>query len=411
MTQRLTALAVTTLAAALAGLATSHDAYAACGGTGSCSNPSGPALDWMNSGATSYGLEGDQAGGGIGVLGTDQAFYPNPPGFGVAGETFDGVGVVGVVQNTVGIPSPPHSNIGVWGVTLPSSTGYGVYGTAPYGYGMYGTSTNGVGLYGTGATGVYGTSSSGNGGYFTTSASAADGVYSVISSGWSAVAGQNNSNGPGVWGYSSTGDGLYGTGATGVYGTGTGQGVYGTGPFGVEGSGSGTSSVGVVGNCSGSGCLAAYFNGNGEYTGSWTKSSDGRLKKNVETLNDSLDTLLRLRGVSYEWKEPSKHGDLTGKQYGFIAQEYEKVFPGAVRTDADGFKSIDTTGLDSLQVEAFREQQAEINDLRARLKAVEEGRRPMISWNPSWGIFAAGLVIGGVMLVNNRRRRDEEKRT
>src|SRR5687768_5367909 len=65
----------------------------------------------------------------------------------------------------------------------------------------------------------------------------------------------------------------------------------------------------------------------------FTLFSDVRLKRNVSTLEGSLDKLLKLRGVTFEWKDPAKHVGRFGVQTGFIAQEVEKVFPDWVDTN------------------------------------------------------------------------------
>jgi hypothetical protein len=83
------------------------------------------------------------------------------------------------------------------------------------------------------------------------------------------------------------------------------------------------------------------------------------LKRNVTLLSGALDKLLQLRGVNYEWIEPKKHGNLTGKQMGMIAQEVEKVFPEWVGTNPDGFKNLTFRGFEALTVEALRELKTE----------------------------------------------------
>jgi hypothetical protein len=112
--------------------------------------------------------------------------------------------------------------------------------------------------------------------------------------------------------------------------------------------------------------------------GTWTNASDKRLKKKIKTLEGALDKLISLRGVSYEWKEPEKHGNLTGEQRGFIAQEVEKVFPDWVGTDPDGFKDLTIRGFEAFTVEALREIKigldettATVAELDKRLKQLE----------------------------------------
>jgi len=104
--------------------------------------------------------------------------------------------------------------------------------------------------------------------------------------------------------------------------------------------------------------------------GSWTSSSDVRLKKKVGTLTHSLDRLLQLRGVQFEWKEPDKMGNLSGPQVGLIAQEVEKTFPEWVTSDPDGYKELTIRGFEALTVEALRELKNDIEDIKRRLDKI-----------------------------------------
>jgi hypothetical protein len=69
--------------------------------------------------------------------------------------------------------------------------------------------------------------------------------------------------------------------------------------------------------------------------------------------------------VSYEWREPAKHGNLTGTQVGMIAQQVEEVFPEWVNTDAAGYKSLVYRGFEALTVESFRELKTDNDHLKA----------------------------------------------
>jgi hypothetical protein len=109
--------------------------------------------------------------------------------------------------------------------------------------------------------------------------------------------------------------------------------------------------------------------------GSWGGTSDVALKQNIRPLTDALETLLRLRGVCFEWKDPKNMGGLTGPQTGLIAQEVEAVFPGWVSTGADGYKVLTVRGFEALAVEALRQVRAEIAELRARTDALEQQGR------------------------------------
>lgn len=100
-----------------------------------------------------------------------------------------------------------------------------------------------------------------------------------------------------------------------------------------------------------------------------TETSDARYKTNVATIGNALATVQQLRGVSYDWKR-NEFPDMNfkqGKDLGLIAQEVEKVLPELVNTDAKGFKSVQYSHLVSVLVEAIKEQQKQIEALKAQV--------------------------------------------
>jgi hypothetical protein len=109
--------------------------------------------------------------------------------------------------------------------------------------------------------------------------------------------------------------------------------------------------------------------------GSWTVVSDISLKQNIRAIDDALGQVLRLRGVSFEWKDPKSMGNLTGPQTGLIAQEVEAVLPGWVRTGSDGLKQLTVRGFEALAVEAIRALQNQNQALQARVEALEAQQR------------------------------------
>ena len=107
--------------------------------------------------------------------------------------------------------------------------------------------------------------------------------------------------------------------------------------------------------------------GNVNATGNMTatafnNSSDIRLKTNINTMTGSLGNILKLRGVTFNWKETSNP---TQTQYGFIAQEVEKVFPDLVGTDSNGYKTVNYIGVIPVLTEAIKTQQEEIESLKS----------------------------------------------
>ena len=81
---------------------------------------------------------------------------------------------------------------------------------------------------------------------------------------------------------------------------------------------------------------------------------------NVVTIENALDKILSLRGVEYDRKDKeNKH------EVGLIAQEVEKVVPEVVSySDALDLKSVSYGNIVGILVEAIKEQQSQINELK-----------------------------------------------
>ena len=109
------------------------------------------------------------------------------------------------------------------------------------------------------------------------------------------------------------------------------------------------------------------FNDNGAFTatndiisqGNINSTSDVRLKTNIKTLTNPLDKVLQMRGVEYD------RIDLEGKhQIGVIAQEIEEIAPELVSSDDDGMKSVSYGNITAILIEAVKEQQKQIDELK-----------------------------------------------
>lgn len=73
-----------------------------------------------------------------------------------------------------------------------------------------------------------------------------------------------------------------------------------------------------------------HITGVGRSTSStWATSSDRRAKQNIQTLESSLDRILKLRPVTFDWTD-EYFDSIAGLKYsntGFISQEVEEIFP------------------------------------------------------------------------------------
>jgi hypothetical protein len=108
---------------------------------------------------------------------------------------------------------------------------------------------------------------------------------------------------------------------------------------------------------------ALRFNGTSVCTSSGcTSSSDRRLKENISPLENSLDKILKLQGVEYDWKDKQRFSDK--HQIGLIAQDLEEVYPEVVVTDTKtGLKSVAYDHLIAPVIEAIKTLNSMINQL------------------------------------------------
>ena len=223
------------------------------------------------------------------------------------------------------------------------------------------------------------TSCIGIGGKFESASTTGQGVFGLATatSGFNhGVWGQSNSNqGSGVFGLAITASGN----AYGVSGESTS--TSGRGVFGWATANSGVT-YGVFGRSNSPDGYGVYSFGNVCTTGSYQTCSDGRFKENVQPLADSLDKILKLRGVQFDWKrdEFPDHNFSHDRQVGFIAQEVAKVLPELVAggEGEDDFYSVSYGRLVPILVEAMKELNGEaqqkdskITELQARLTALE----------------------------------------
>jgi hypothetical protein len=113
--------------------------------------------------------------------------------------------------------------------------------------------------------------------------------------------------------------------------------------------------------------FAVLDNGNATLAGNLIQNSDQRLKTNIRTLDasSSLAAIKALNPLSYSWIDPDKGGI---PQYGFIAQDVQKVFPNLVSVTSptpltpDGTLSLNYNGFIAPLVAAVQNMIDRIND-------------------------------------------------
>jgi hypothetical protein len=111
-----------------------------------------------------------------------------------------------------------------------------------------------------------------------------------------------------------------------------------------------TSKIHIIGNTYISGILTAT---------DINSASDIRLKTNIKPFENTLEKIIHINGVSFNWIENN------AKSGGIIAQDVEKVFPELV--NGGDHKTVNYNGLIGVLVESIKELKQEIEDLKLRL--------------------------------------------
>lgn len=108
-------------------------------------------------------------------------------------------------------------------------------------------------------------------------------------------------------------------------------------------------------------------------------SSDARFKSNILPIENPLQKVQQLRGVTFDWKtkEFPERAFNDNRALGFIAQEVEQVLPEVVQTEktAEGYKSVQYDKVVALLVEAIKEQQKQIEVLQKEVKKIKKRKK------------------------------------
>lgn len=197
---------------------------------------------------------------------------------------------------------------------------------------------------------------------------------------------------------SGTGYGIYNYVAPYSASTGIKYGIYSN----ISTTGSGTR-YGVYSNIGTASGWAGYFLGNVYISGVLSVTSDERTKKDVKDVEGALAMVRQIEGKSYNFKSDTDMALPTGRQFGFMAQELEQVFPELVQsitspgtpiesqlteeemqsgdipedkmTEGSTFKSVNYMGMIPILVEAIKEQQELIENQQTEIEALKAAIR------------------------------------
>jgi hypothetical protein len=359
-------------AAGVYGSATSSTgaAYGVEGYTGSTQGTGVYGYAGTSSGTT-YGVQGRSSStSGTGVQGEATASSGATEGVTGRSSSTSGTGVFGTASATSGYThgvfgstiSPNGRAVGARSVSSTGTT-YGVHSQVLSSAGFSGYFTGGK-FHVSGNVGI-GTESPGYrlDVYAPTNSNTGIAVFRNFS-GQSKIELRQNSNGAGAIELKNSGS------TTTVLLSGDGNNYINGGSLGI-GTTAPSQALHVVGNVRvsaiGSGAYSGVVNrtSDGTFT---TSSSDVRLKENIMNLDNSLDKVVQLQGVSFTWKSNPEYGS----RIGFIAQEFEKVLPELVFTnEVDGYKGINYAEVSAVLVEAIKEQKQLIDTQNERIKDLE----------------------------------------
>ena len=102
-----------------------------------------------------------------------------------------------------------------------------------------------------------------------------------------------------------------------------------------------------------------------EVNGTITETSMRETKTNIENISGMLPTVLQMQGVKFDWKDKSYGGK---DNLGFIAEDMAEVLPEVVSCSKEGKpQGIQYTKLTAVLVEAIKEQQKQIDELKSKL--------------------------------------------
>jgi len=107
--------------------------------------------------------------------------------------------------------------------------------------------------------------------------------------------------------------------------------------------------------------MTLFDSGNMTIAGTLTQNSDVRLKENIKPIESALDKVKQMQGVEFNKTNSST------KEIGVVAQEIEKIIPELVLEDKEGIKSVAYGNITAVLIEAIKEQQKQIEELKQQL--------------------------------------------
>ena len=96
-------------------------------------------------------------------------------------------------------------------------------------------------------------------------------------------------------------------------------------------------------------------------------SSDRRLKTNISIIEDAINKVSSISGVTFNWNELATTKDPSLREAGIIAQEVKEVLPEVVTERDNGYLAVDYEKIVPLLIEAIKELNVKVQDLEQKL--------------------------------------------
>ena len=114
------------------------------------------------------------------------------------------------------------------------------------------------------------------------------------------------------------------------------------------------------------------FDGTLEVSGTLTESSSKHIKENIRDIDNALQSVLALKGIKFDFTEDIREDDDNNTDVlGLIAEDTYDVCPELVSTNKNGKPvAISYSKIPALLIEAMKEQQKEIEDLKNQVKTL-----------------------------------------
>ncbi|SVE44605.1 uncharacterized protein METZ01_LOCUS497459, partial [marine metagenome] len=99
-------------------------------------------------------------------------------------------------------------------------------------------------------------------------------------------------------------------------------------------------------------------------------TSDRRLKDDLKPIEDPIAKIRKLTGYTFTWNE--LQDSYIGEDVGVVAQEVNEVLPEVVTERDDGYLAVKYEKMIPLLIEAMKEQQDQIDDLKQQIEELRK---------------------------------------